>query len=597
MISRIALENWRGYASLDLDLPNGTLFLVSRNGVGKTSLVTGLAWALFGEHHAPVDLARSIRAGADYASASIEFTTSSSQLVRIRRRVTRAPLRTETESWVDGALVTGEVLEELLRSEFAADVAFVASTSILGEGAIMRMAAEPGVDIYNHLCELFGVAGLTRDQTSIRRFVTAIEDEGRQTRRATGLMAGQRRKLEEQLNKLEIEEAELRQKSQQALLEVETAARQEALRDQWISHRQLMARYSAEEEQVLAEARELLDAPSTNITALRSWIVEEENDISAALEGAQLRLGATQSHIQLIDSLKSQLGDAHRECPVCLRPLAPEEVEAAEARHLSALATAHSETSVIEAQINALRARRNNLLRIQARLGDLYPPTPPDRPEPEGSGSEDLSLRARQLHQQLNEELVRISGEKQNLAFQLSEDRRDQQIQKRLISSYRRQALANALGTAATDLAARITSLRVDPLARELEQRWKSVWDYRPPLSFEPGGGLKMHHGEGSISFQEFSGGERVIAVLLLRILTMLMTTQARFLMLDEPLEHLDPRNRRLVASMLVRATAEGQFNQILTTTYEEAVARRLAEQVGNAHIIHVAADQGAVRA
>jgi ABC-type lipoprotein export system ATPase subunit len=50
-----------------------------------------------------------------------------------------------------------------------------------------------------------------------------------------------------------------------------------------------------------------------------------------------------------------------------------------------------------------------------------------------------------------------------------------------------------------------------------------------------------------------------------------------RILWLDEPLEHLDPRNRR-IASLLVKASEESQTRQIVATTYEEAVARRLDE-------------------
>jgi predicted ATPase len=52
-------------------------------------------------------------------------------------------------------------------------------------------------------------------------------------------------------------------------------------------------------------------------------------------------------------------------------------------------------------------------------------------------------------------------------------------------------------------------------------------------------------------------------------------STRAAFLWLDEPLEHLDPKNRRLTASLM--ATAGQHVRQVLVTTFEEALARRLA--------------------
>lgn len=45
----------------------------------------------------------------------------------------------------------------------------------------------------------------------------------------------------------------------------------------------------------------------------------------------------------------------------------------------------------------------------------------------------------------------------------------------------------------------------------------------------------------------------------------------------DEPLEHLDPRRRAAVARTLVQAARVGTVDQILITTYEETLARRLA--------------------
>ena len=72
MIHRLHLRNWRSYEKLDLSLQPGTTFVVAPNGVGKTSLVYGLAWGMFGVHSG-VDPKSSIRAGTHQTEVRVEM--------------------------------------------------------------------------------------------------------------------------------------------------------------------------------------------------------------------------------------------------------------------------------------------------------------------------------------------------------------------------------------------------------------------------------------------------------------------------------------------------------------------------------------------
>ena len=46
MITAVHLENWRAYKSFKIELKRGTTFLVAPNGVGKTSFIEAVQWAL-----------------------------------------------------------------------------------------------------------------------------------------------------------------------------------------------------------------------------------------------------------------------------------------------------------------------------------------------------------------------------------------------------------------------------------------------------------------------------------------------------------------------------------------------------------------------
>src|SRR5262245_27398812 len=48
MIRRLILHNWRAYEHLDLHFEPGATFVVAPNGVGKSSIVEGARFALFG---------------------------------------------------------------------------------------------------------------------------------------------------------------------------------------------------------------------------------------------------------------------------------------------------------------------------------------------------------------------------------------------------------------------------------------------------------------------------------------------------------------------------------------------------------------------
>jgi DNA repair exonuclease SbcCD ATPase subunit len=129
------------------------------------------------------------------------------------------------------------------------------------------------------------------------------------------------------------------------------------------------------------------------------------------------------------------------------------------------------------------------------------------------------------------------------------------------------------------DTANLILTERIDPLVTEITHRWKKVFVNRGELRLRHDGRLVLIRGTHEVSFDQFSSGEKVIALLATRLLILSASTRASFLWLDEPLEHLDPSNRRLAASLM---SATGQHvRQLIVTTYEEKLARKLAATNG----------------
>jgi len=132
--------------------------------------------------------------------------------------------------------------------------------------------------------------------------------------------------------------------------------------------------------------------------------------------------------------------------------------------------------------------------------------------------------------------------------------------------------------TAATlaTVADRYLTERIEPLALEVAHRWKLLFGTEG-LVLQPNGEIRLRHDNVDLSLEDMSGGERAVAGILTRILVAGAATRIPTIWFDEPLEHLDPRRRSAVAQTLVGAVAAATVAQVVVTTYEEGIARRLA--------------------
>jgi ABC-type molybdenum transport system ATPase subunit/photorepair protein PhrA len=86
------------------------------------------------------------------------------------------------------------------------------------------------------------------------------------------------------------------------------------------------------------------------------------------------------------------------------------------------------------------------------------------------------------------------------------------------------------------------------------------------------------------------SAGERAVALLVTRLLVLSVTAPNAFMWLDEPLKQLDPANRRLVGQLLATSATNGAVRQLVVTTFEEEIARRLEKGFDGVHLEYVTA-------
>jgi DNA repair exonuclease SbcCD ATPase subunit len=84
-----------------------------------------------------------------------------------------------------------------------------------------------------------------------------------------------------------------------------------------------------------------------------------------------------------------------------------------------------------------------------------------------------------------------------------------------------------------------------------------------------------------TLDLRQLSGGEKTALLIMLHTIIAYYFSKSDFLMIDEPLEHLDPVNRRSLIKFLVDAYKHDIFGQAIIATFEESLIRKYQSDKG----------------
>ncbi|MGH9002232.1 MAG: AAA family ATPase, partial [Acidimicrobiia bacterium] len=99
-ITRLSLRNFRVFADLDLELPDGVVGIFGPNGSGKSTLVEAITWALFGVARTGKDALRADGADGE-CRVTVEFDHDG-HVYEITRALAGAGLNVNAEAACDG---------------------------------------------------------------------------------------------------------------------------------------------------------------------------------------------------------------------------------------------------------------------------------------------------------------------------------------------------------------------------------------------------------------------------------------------------------------------------------------------------------------
>jgi DNA repair exonuclease SbcCD ATPase subunit len=586
MIRSLRLTNWRAYDKLDLELGPGATFVVASNGIGKTSLIMGAAWGLFGEA-SEVKSVEEIRGDAASATVEVVLRLPSGVDAAITRTVNPKG-RVALEVKLPGKDLTSQrELDALLADEFGADSHVLAQlTTMIHGGALETFQGE--FDLQDHLAAIFGVTPLF---AAARTAMEAADRAASSLRKMKTSQRSEKRDRDQVVAELESVVEQLTATTEnrdQAVATMNEAAEMVHTAEEWNRFRTGMTERSQNLDSIAEQASVLLQRPVTSQTVMDA-LAEAEQTLEASASEAENQAASARGKSELISAAMSQLQGAGALCPTCLRPLSEHEAGRAEEEHNKHLRELQSEIAEAQEKATLTKSALSEVRELLRQIRAVPIPLEPESGAPESdleAAQEELGRRREQVRA-LDQKIAALAASGQSLQNALQESEEDDERARQLEMLYREEGIALAARDALESTGNQITEKYIEPLAQEVEARWKRMFG-GGGLNLSSEGHITRQLGGRTLGFNSLSGGEKVWALLLTRLLVAGASTRAPFVWLDEPLEHLDPRLRKVVAGTLAKAASGTGLRQVVVTTYESELARRLMEDVPSASLVYV---------
>ena len=587
MIRSLALRGWRSYQDLDLQLGPGTTFVVAPNGIGKTSLVYGLAWGVFGEQSS-INPKHCIRAGATMAEVDVELELPGGRRLSIHRAARRRGSPTATYE-MDGATLTQSSAVAEMERALGIELPVANRLSMMLGGG--HVAASEALNLESHLHHAFGVAHLLSAAETAESVAKDAAKARASLRSTTRQRLEDRTALESEIDSLEMQLAYLRDRATELKRVRDAAAAQRSLVGRHLALTDQRGRYVQQRSDLIAAIEDLLHRP---VSPDNNELIE--SDLRTELEASHHAVGEmtedavkARSTVTAAEQALRLLDADDAICPTCMRPLPHDHRASAISAHKKQQQDTVAELQHLEEARRTRQTHVQSVSRVLAQLEALRPPSidvhDADLPTPNAA-----EALYHQMAADLDEHNQRLGGAQsrlQSLKAQIASDDEIQAEERNLRLAYRREAAAIAGANALRAAADHVIQTRIEPLASEVQTRWKHLFTNNG-LTFSSDGSITRRRGDEELPWDTLSGGERTWARIVTHLIVMGTTTSLPFAWFDEPLEHLDPQLRHAVAATLARATLGGSPRQLLVTTYEHGIAQQLSDDIDSARIIAI---------
>lgn len=613
MIVEVEMTNWRAFDQQKYNFKPGLNFIMGPNGKGKTSILEAVSYALTGEVSVVDDPIQLLRNPDKPGTVKLIFSVKE-RLYRIER--TQLPEKAGDASLYDlvdnkrlafyHKNVTSKV-EELMgvSSDFLRRIIYMAEGDVF-----LFLKQPPGKALNQQVQRVLGLTQLDQFKEAIKTAKTILRDRAKIYK-----------SIQHRLSDLSVKGSLLDDivadlgKQREILMKLTLEIQDEMTR--FNSQYQMMFNLGNKIEEGLyilkgnkeywsiLQQRPLL----LSYDELQQQIIDQRQNISE-LEKNLARLKGQQDSIGKVLSILSVITDDQVEvaCPVCRKPMS--KVERLQVVQETKSDISRLEDAIVEADKNILLATGINkktlayleILReirdtiVHNQFAELRPqmsfPEILDRLslENEKNRARDLEDRLKVNRQQIDKieadraNYVALQSQLQQQGFSDPDD-----VTEALVHIETRQFSLAAAATAVEKTLAEMRDVQLTHIYKQIADVWNNFmqhgkWRLRIDTDGKP---ILAEESAREFEFEQFSGGEKTALLVVVHTIIAHYFSECNFLLVDEPLEHLDQVNRRSLMRFFIAASENRFFKQALITTYEESLVRKYIS-VENVNILHI---------
>lgn len=603
-------KNWKNYLNSNFHFEKGINLIVGKNGGGKSSLLEAIHFCMIGELRKGSK--RTIkRIGAGREKVEVKLTISnSSDIINIQRSF-NGRSENQLKMGSESPIVNKELVKEKIEDIFNAHLAFIRRMIYYGEGETFELLSEGRRKrkFKDYIEELLEIPLLLKMRDDMKKNISKINSDRSNfkniIKKISKYPIENLSSIEYNLTNLKKSQEELNQEFKNIKIEVESVnTRKKNYQNELVGFERFLLNIEGKfnikinakvnDYNLIYKLEQEIIGSKEKISLLNRDLDNVEN----ALKKLDFEIEFNYQIKNLIDLLLShtKFFDKKIQCPVCdtLKELnifkQKFKLEVAKISYLDdSKKKTLTDIREIEKQLtslNSIIANNNNLIMklktFQGNWDEIFNSYSNNKKKIMiiQEEIEELYIKKAEIEshlQNINKKLVdeqEIYQNYSNTKNLLNEEYIDMEGKVLDHSHY----LIATLEKSINNVVKNIRDNYLDPIIKEISNIWFQLFQKtEETVAFDKNLNPILKKNKGVIHFENLSGGEKTILSILTRTLLMSQFSTLSFMVLDEPLEHLDFENRIKMLDYLVEYCKSGFIDQLIITTFEETITRKFS--------------------
>lgn len=615
MISKLHLTNWKNHKSLQVSFKEGVNFIIGPNGSGKTSILEAIIYSLIGSVRKKdkntfrtIGTKEKTETILNFKYENDEYQLKRSFNAQTKTKLSSPSLETDINS-------NPKVIQEITNL-FNTNPSFFENIMYSSEGEIYNFLQINPKEFSNYLERLVGFKR-TKDFKAIiedlnRDYNKKIRDSKSRSKTIREIESG---KPEEDINELKSKRKDLTRELD--LIHSEIRGHERTIDDLKVKIQR--AQESSYEYNSIAKKTEKivqrnykiferLQIEDYNIQNLLLNKEKLENEIRDT--NKQLRISkndiadAEKRHVRdemkirelkrikdIVNKLKVNFSTRMKlDCPLCKKSISKDEFLKLHRDHIKEIEDLKQEEEELKNLLNALRTNEQALKRKSENLKEiniqLDRATTFDISEIRRVERNIQEYRGQQSEinnkiQALKDKRVKINKSLNDLERIITRIQTAEKVKKIGVddenyeTSIKGTLICDIIINAIGQVLKSERNINLKHMTEELMNVWRKFFPYEERSIFFDENYLPyFRKGTEIIPYDNVSAGEKMLLLILMKSVLLRDYSTIPFLILDEPLEHLNVENRMKILDYFIEIYKKGFIKQLIITTFEESLTR-----------------------